>query len=75
MSGQVVESDEVPDHADGLVEGAVTIVGRVSVLLKEVVLQKLGNFQSDLVSFGQRGFADQLSMLTNLISYCQWKHF
>ncbi len=38
VSGQVVEGDEVPDHAHGLVERAVTIVGGVAVLLKEVVL-------------------------------------
>ena len=52
MSGQVVEGDEVPDHAHGLVERAVTIVGGVAVLLKEIVLQELGHLQGDFVSFG-----------------------
>jgi hypothetical protein len=63
VSRQVVERDEVPDHADRLVEGAVPIVRRVAVLLEEVVLQQLGHLEGDLVRLSQRRFADELESM------------
>ena len=36
-------TDDVAEHPNGLVERAKTIVGSVSVLLEEVVLEQLGN--------------------------------
>jgi hypothetical protein len=58
---EIEEDHEVLDHAHRLVERTVAIVGRISVLLKKIVFQQFGNFQSDLVALGQRGFADQLN--------------
>lgn len=39
VAGEIIEADHVLEHADGLIEGAETIVVGVSVLLKEVVLK------------------------------------
>lgn len=41
--GQVVEGDDVLEHADGLVEWAVAIIWGVGVLLEEVVLEQFGD--------------------------------
>jgi hypothetical protein len=44
MSGMGVESNHVSKHPCGLVEWTITIIVTVSVLLKEVILDDLGNF-------------------------------
>ena len=54
VAGEVVERHDVLEHAHGLVEGAVAVVGGVAVLLEEVVLEELGHLQGDLVGLGQR---------------------
>ena len=71
VPGQVVEGDEVPDHADRLVEWAVAIVRRVAVLLQEVVLQELGHFEGDLVGLGERRLADELHDLRQILFLLQ----
>lgn len=53
MSGMLVEANHVTKHPSSLVEGTVTIVIAVTVLLQKVILDKSGNIQSDLVSFIQ----------------------
>ena len=62
MSGEVVEGDDVPEHADRLVEGAVSVVGAVAVLLQEVVLQQPRHLQGDLVSLRQAGLRGKADM-------------
>ena len=62
VSGEVVEGDDVPEHAHGLVEGAVSVVGAVAVLLQEVVLQQPRHLQRDLVSLRQAGLRRQADM-------------
>lgn len=49
-----MEGDDVAQHADALVEGAVLIVLGERVLLQEVVLQEAGRLQRDLVALRQR---------------------
>jgi hypothetical protein len=49
VSGVSIESDHVSKHPGGLVEWTVTIVFTVSVLLQEVILDDLSDFQCDLV--------------------------
>ena len=53
LQGHVVESHDVLQHPHGLVEGTVSVVRSVGVLLEEVILDQLGYFQSDLVGFCQ----------------------
>lgn len=51
MDGVAVEANHVAKHPGCLVEGAVTVIVTVAVLLQEVILDDLSNLQSDLVSF------------------------
>ena len=53
VTGHVVKSDDVVEHAHSFVEGTEPVVWSVPVLLEEVVLHKFRNFQGDLVSFCQ----------------------
>lgn len=53
VGGMLVEADHVTKHPSGLVEGAVTIVVAVTVLLQKVILDKSGNIQGNLVRFIQ----------------------
>ena len=54
-----------------LVEGAVSVVGRVSVLLQEVVLEQLGHLERDLVRLGQRRLSDELDDLREVLLLLQ----
>lgn len=49
----LVEANHVAKHPGSLVEGTVTIVIAVTVLLQKVILDKSGNIQSNLVSLIQ----------------------
>lgn len=71
VTGHIVEVNDVLQHADGLVEGAETIVRRVGVLLQEIILQQLGYLKGDLVGLGQRGLADQLHNFERSSSSCR----
>lgn len=53
LLGQVEEDHNVLEHAHGLVERTVAVVGSVGVLLEEVVLDELGHLQNDLVTLCQ----------------------
>jgi hypothetical protein len=57
MSSVVIERNNVSQHSHSLVEGAVTIIVTVSVLLQEIVLEKLGYIESNLVGFRKRALS------------------
>ena len=50
---QVEEGHDILEHSHRLVERAVAVVGRVRVLLEEVVLDEFGHLQNDLVTLCQ----------------------
>ena len=51
---EVVEEDDVFQHAAGLVEGAEAVVVGEAVLLQKVLTEDLGDLQDDLVRLGER---------------------
>ena len=67
----LVEEHNVADHPARLVERAVAVVRRVTVLLQEVVLDHLRNLERQLVRLGQRVLADQLHNLRQIVLQLQ----
>ena len=53
LLGQVKEGHNVLEHAHGLVEGAVAVVGSVGVLLEKVIFDELGHLQDYLITLCQ----------------------
>lgn len=51
----------------GLVEGAVPVVRRDTVLLQEVLLQEPRDVEADLVRLAERALADELHNLGELV--------
>lgn len=51
MSSMGIETDHVAEHPGRLVERAVAVIVTVTVLLQEVVLDNLSDFQGNLVGF------------------------
>lgn len=44
VTSQIIKSHCVAKHAHRLVEGTILVIGRIAVLLQEIVFEQLGNF-------------------------------
>lgn len=58
-------------HSDRFVKRTKAIVGRVAVLLQEIIFNQFGDFQSNFIAFGQRRFADQLHNFRQIFFFLQ----
>jgi hypothetical protein len=57
----------VPEHAHGLVEGTVAVVGGVAVLLQEILLDDFGHFQGHPLLLAQCRLAHQADRVVQFL--------
>mmetsp|Transcript_8187 Transcript_8187/g.12551 ORF Transcript_8187/g.12551 Transcript_8187/m.12551 type:complete len:212 (+) Transcript_8187:21-656(+) len=67
----LVVSDNTFHHADGLGQGAVVVVLGESVLLKELILDKLGDFEGGLLVLTKGVLSDQLDNFDQIILFLE----
>ena len=67
LLGEIVVGDDVTEHPDCLVKGAVTIVVGESVLLKPIILDDLGDIEYELLGFTERVLSDKLHDLSQIV--------
>jgi len=60
LLGALEELDDALHHADGLLKGAVVVVGREGILLEEVLTDDLGDFKNGLLILGEGVLTDKL---------------